>query len=208
MASLPCPCDNHQSTGGRSERTQCQTKMTAWNSCSYVCTRALHSFRSFAYCRADFTVIPLLPKATFTPTIQPNLGLPRTRHQLTSASNTLLAIRYSSILSICPNDLNTFWSALLANSLSIPASPTHLFIPNSIHSRHYNCRGGGCSCSGCTRLCHLGKTRSGIVPGCFLCRLTYFYRCVEDFRAHVYVADVGLSVIPCYTIALIVRELW
>ena len=40
---------------------------------------------------------------------------------LTSAINTLLAIRYSSILSTCPNHLKTHWSALLANSLSIPA---------------------------------------------------------------------------------------
>ena len=35
------------------------------------------------------TVIPLLPKTTFTPSIQPNLGLPRTRPPLTSAINTL-----------------------------------------------------------------------------------------------------------------------
>ena len=28
-ASLPSPCDNNQSTGGRSERTQCQAKMDA-----------------------------------------------------------------------------------------------------------------------------------------------------------------------------------
>ena len=28
-ASLPSPCDNHQSTGGRSERTQCPAKMAA-----------------------------------------------------------------------------------------------------------------------------------------------------------------------------------
>ena len=120
-ASLPSPCDNHQSTGGRSERTQRQAIMAACNSFSYICTRALHSFRSFAHCRAASTVIPLLLKATFTPTIQPNLGLPRTRLTLTSAINTLLAIRYSSILSICPNHLNTLWSALLAHSLSIPA---------------------------------------------------------------------------------------
>ena len=50
-----------------------------------------------------------------------NLGLPRTRPPLASAINTLLAIRYSSILSTCPNHLNTLWSALLANYLSIPA---------------------------------------------------------------------------------------
>ena len=35
--------------------------------------------------------------ATFTPSIQPNLGLPRTRTPLTSTINTLLAIRNSSV---------------------------------------------------------------------------------------------------------------
>ena len=40
---------------------------------------------------------------------------------LTSAINTLLTIQYSSILSTCPNHLNTLWSALLTNTLSIPA---------------------------------------------------------------------------------------
>ena len=95
--------------------------MTAWNSFSYICTRALHSFRSFAHCRAASTVIPLLPKATFTPFIQPNLGLPRTRPPLTSAINTFLAIRNSFIIYTCPNHLNTLRSALLANSLSLPA---------------------------------------------------------------------------------------
>ena len=47
----------------------------------------------FLIFRAAFTVIPLLPKATFAPSIQPNLGLPRTRPRLTLAINTLLAIR-------------------------------------------------------------------------------------------------------------------
>ena len=47
------------------------------------------------HCRAASTVIPLLPEATFTPSIQPSLGLPRTRPTLTSAINTLLAILYS-----------------------------------------------------------------------------------------------------------------
>ena len=89
-----------------------------------------------ALCAAS-TVISLLPKATFTPSIKPNLNLPRTRPPLPSAFNTLLAIRYSSILSTCPNHLNTLRSALLANSLSIPA-PAHLFISNSIHSRYSN----------------------------------------------------------------------
>ena len=87
-----------------------------------------------SHCRADFTVIPLLPKATFTPSIQPTLGLPRISPPLTSAINTLLAIRYSSILYIWPNHLNTLWSALLANSLSIPAYlRTSAFLTPSIH---------------------------------------------------------------------------
>ena len=127
MASHPSPGDNHQSTGGRSERTQGQAKMAAWNSFCYKCTRALHSFRSFAHWRAASTVIPLLPKATFTPSIQPNLCLPRTRPPLTSGNNNLLAIWYLSILSTCPNHLNTLWSSLLANSLLFQLShaPLH-----------------------------------------------------------------------------------
>ena len=60
-----------------------------------------------AHCRAASTVIPLLPKATFTLSIQPNLGLPRTRPPRTSAINNLLAIQHSSILSKCPNYINT-----------------------------------------------------------------------------------------------------
>ena len=67
---------------------------------------------SFLYCPRP----PLI-----TPSIQPILGLPRNRPPLSSAINTLLAIRYSSILSTCPNHLNTLWSVLLANSLSIKA---------------------------------------------------------------------------------------
>ena len=53
--------------------------------------------------------------------IQPNLGLPCTRSPLTSAIITLLAYRLSSILSTCPNHLNTLCLTLLANSLPIPA---------------------------------------------------------------------------------------
>ena len=65
-------------------------------------TMALHSLISFAHCRAASTVVPLLPKAIFTPCIQTNLGLPSTRPPLTPAVNTLLVIQYSSILSTCP----------------------------------------------------------------------------------------------------------
>ena len=55
----------------------------------------LHSFLSFTYCHAASTFTPLLPKATFTPSIQPNLGLPHAHLQRTSAINTLQAIPYS-----------------------------------------------------------------------------------------------------------------
>ena len=71
-----------------------------------VLSRSLHSHSS---------------KANFTQSIQPNLGLPHTRLLLASAINTLLAMKYSSILSTCPNHLNTLLSAQLANSLSISA---------------------------------------------------------------------------------------
>ena len=128
-ASHSSPGHNHQSTRGRSEKTQEEAKMAAWNSFSYICTRALHSFRFFA----ASTAIPLLPTATFTPSIQPDLDLPSTRHPLTSSINTHLAIRYSTSLSTCLNHLNTLWSALLANSLSILALlPTSSFLTLSI----------------------------------------------------------------------------
>ena len=103
-------------------RTQGQQKLPReTHSWRYISTRALRSFRSFTHCHIASIVIPLLPKSTFTPSIRPNLGLPRTRPPLTSPINTLLDIRYSSILSTCPNHLHTLRSALLANSLSIPA---------------------------------------------------------------------------------------
>ena len=70
---ITCFGDNHQSTGGWWERTQGQVKMAAWNSFNYICTWALHSFLSNAYYHAASTITPLLLKATFTPTIQPNL---------------------------------------------------------------------------------------------------------------------------------------
>ena len=87
--SLPSPGDNPQSTGGRFERTQCQEK---W----LVKLIQLHMHQGsqlFPIFRAVSTIIPLLPKATFTSSIQPNLGLPRTRPPLISAINTILAIR-------------------------------------------------------------------------------------------------------------------
>ena len=84
------------------------------NSIIYLCTKALHSLISLAHISSRCQI-----NATFTPSIQPNLGLPRARSPLTFAINTLLAIQYSSILSASPNDLNILWSTLLASSLSI-----------------------------------------------------------------------------------------
>ena len=92
------------------------------------------------WCAAS-SIIPLLPKATFTPSIQPNLGLPHCHPPLNSAINILLTIWYSSILSTCPNHLDTLWSALLANSLSIPALLCTSSFPTlsicDVHAAHH-----------------------------------------------------------------------
>ena len=67
--------------GGSKENSAKQKLPRETHSVTYVCTRA-----SFVHCHATSTVIPLLPKATFTLSIQPNLCLPRTRPPLTSPS--------------------------------------------------------------------------------------------------------------------------
>ena len=86
--------------GGPKEHREMQ-KMASWNSFSYICTRALHSFVFFVHWRAVSSVIPLLPKATFThlSSLTSVYLVPAT--PLTTAINTLVAIRYSSILSTC-----------------------------------------------------------------------------------------------------------
>ena len=71
----------YKRAGGRSERTHGQAIMATLNAIIYICTRAFHSF----HCRAASTIISLLPKATFTASIQPNLCLPRTGPSLTFA---------------------------------------------------------------------------------------------------------------------------
>ena len=86
-ASHSSPGDNHLRTRGWSERTQGQAKN------GRLKLIQLHVLFLMIYLSAASTVIPLLPKATFTPSIQPKLGLPRTRPPLNSAINTLLAIR-------------------------------------------------------------------------------------------------------------------
>ena len=93
-ASHPSPRDNLSERWRAIRKTQGQTKMAVLNSITYICTRAGHSFPSFAHCRAASTVIPLLPKATSTPSIQPNLGLPvPTLSTYICLYDTVLAIR-------------------------------------------------------------------------------------------------------------------
>ena len=58
------------------------------------------------HCGAASIVVPLQPNANFTPSIQPSLGLAWTYTPLTSAINSLQAIRYLSLLSTCPVHLN------------------------------------------------------------------------------------------------------
>ena len=108
----------------------CKYGSVKLNSHDYLCTRVLHSFLYFAHCRTASSVIPLRLS------IQPNLCLLRTRPPLTSATNTLRGIQYVYwlILSSYPNHLNTFLSALPANSLSVPVHlRTSSFPTPSIH---------------------------------------------------------------------------
>ena len=113
--------------------------MTAGNSFS-ICAPGLSTLSYLSRIvaqpprRAASTVISLLPKATFTPSIQPNLGLPRTRPPLTSAINNFEAVYGST---------HTFFShAQTISILSDPlysqlpfysSSPTHIFIPTWKH---------------------------------------------------------------------------
>ena len=88
---------------------------------------ALQSFLSFAHCSAASAVIPLLPKATFTPSIQPNLSLPRTRF-LNPSHLTVLMSKPSQYSKIHSTRQLPFY----------PSSSTHLFIPNFIHSPQHS----------------------------------------------------------------------
>ena len=111
--------------------------MAACNSISNICTKTLHTLLSFAHCRAASTVIPLLPKPTFTRSTQPNLCLPRTRRPLTSPPTPFWPYgthpffhmpKPSPYSLICSTRQLSFYSS----------SPPNLFIPNSINSRHSN----------------------------------------------------------------------
>ena len=83
---------SHQSAAGRSEtrRESSKNGRVALDHLYMHLDSPL--FPSF-HCRAGSTVIPLLPKANFMPSIQPNLGLPRTSPPLTSANYTFLTMR-------------------------------------------------------------------------------------------------------------------
>ena len=115
-ASLPSPCDNHQSEGGPKEHSAKEKWLRETHSVTYVPGLSTLS---------DLSRIVAQPPPSFLCCLRP------------PSHNTLLAIRYSSILSTCSNHLNTLWSALLANSLSIPALlRTSSFL--TIQSRHSN----------------------------------------------------------------------
>ena len=107
--------NNHQRILGKLRVVQ-KNRGPSTNDCviSYICTRVFHSFPYFTHCCEAYTIIPQLPKATFTTSIQQNLGLPHTHPPLTSAINSLLAMWYSTTW---PSNLYTLWSALLTNSL-------------------------------------------------------------------------------------------
>ena len=119
---------SHQSAGELSERTQVPLN-TSRVTLNHLHMHQLSPLLPIFY--AASTVILLLPKATFSPSIQSNLRLPRIRPLLTSTINTLLAIQYSSILS-CPNHLNTLY---LPTPFLFQLFYAH-FIPNSVHSWH------------------------------------------------------------------------
>ena len=115
-ASHHSPGDTPPEHGSKEHRNKAKTQ-----SSTHAPWLSVPSYRSLS-----------LPKATCTPFIQPHLGVPSAPPSLTSAINTLLTIRYSSILSTCPNHLNTLWAALLANSIQSLLS-TSSFLILSIH---------------------------------------------------------------------------
>ena len=127
--SHPSPGDNHQSTGGRSVRTQGQAKMAALNSFSYLYIRALRSFRSFTQPPPSFLCCPRPP--SHQPSRLTSVSLVLAIHLLPSTPfwpyGTHPFFPHAQTISILSDLL---YSLLLFYS----SSHTHLFIPNSIHS--------------------------------------------------------------------------
>ena len=73
-----------------------------------------HCILFFLQCCEASNAIPLLPKATFTPSMHQNLCVSRIQ------KDTVLAIQYSPIFSMNRKCLNTISPTLFANCLSIP----------------------------------------------------------------------------------------
>ena len=85
-------------------------------------------FTDLMYCRAVSIVnqrLSSIGPLSHDPSNQPILVLPRTHPAYNSIFNTLLAIRYSSTVSACPNHLNT------PDSLFSPAPFLPYFVNNS-----------------------------------------------------------------------------
>ena len=140
VAHILCKCPNrimqrhrtpqwrisHQSARGLLEKIQKRSK----NGC--VKLNDLHLHRGcplhFFHCRAASTVIPLLPKATYTSSIQPNLGLPRT---LTSAINSLPSSH--TVLIHSPHVSKPSEFSMIHSTPFLFQLSTHLFIRNSIN---------------------------------------------------------------------------
>ena len=136
MASHPSPGNNHQSTIGQSERTQGQAKIIACNSfITYVLGLSTLSNIKLIDTQSPLSLLCCSWPPSHHLSSPTSVSLVPTLHLLPLSSViTLLAIRCSSILSTCPNHLNTHWSALLANSLSIPALlHSSSFLTLSIH---------------------------------------------------------------------------
>ena len=110
--------------------------MARWNTIINICTMALHSY---LYIDKQPEPPSLYCPRPRSPHTLSNLGIPLTSPPLTSAINTLLAIKYSFVLSISTNHFNTVWSTVRANQLNFYfSSSMHLFFPNSIHSSHFH----------------------------------------------------------------------
>ena len=109
--------------------------MVASISITYICTRALHSFIYFVHYCVDSTVISLLPKATFTLSIQPNLSLPGSHAPFTTAIDTFVTIGTHPF---SPNfqTIPTLFYPLNRQFSFNSSCSTNLFVPNSIHSYH------------------------------------------------------------------------
>ena len=107
VATASCNCiqplqtKSQQSRGGRSETAQEPSKN------GHEILNHLHMHQGselLAIFPAPFSICCRNPLSHYT---QSNLSLPHTRPPLSFEINSLLEIQYSSILSMCPNHLNT-----------------------------------------------------------------------------------------------------